>query len=1312
MNDRSAPVRCPCGHSFEPSVATPGGAVVCPACGKSLVRVKAGTARHRPPPAEVPESPVPGYRFLGRLGSGGMGDVFLAHQESLDRRVAVKLLPPEMARDQATVDKFLREARSAAKVSHENIVGAVDAGQAGGRTFFVMEYVAGESLHSLVHRQGALPEAQALGFARQIALGLRHAHRHGLIHRDIKPKNILITKDGRAKICDFGLARMLKEAEGTEELLYTTPAYASPEQCRAEPDVDHRTDIYSLGVSLFETLTGKRPFSAEKGRDLMAKHVSEEPPAPRSLQPAVSEAAEALVLRMLRKRPEERFSDYDELLGAIERVLRRPARRKVLALAGAGAAALAVAIGLALAFSGGPAAPPAAAPEPQARRDPAVENDLAQARALQTQAWDTPSEYPAVRARWKDLEERYRGTPHHPLFSTALMEFEAKLSKEADAVARALLEAADRAVEKGNPSEALRGLRTFPEAFARSEAGQRLAARALEVERALDAKVRAELQACHELVRGGNFDEARSRSHALRASLSRPGAREGEELSPAYRPLLDDLARRLDEEQAAALKRKTDPPPPKPADPVAKPPPPVPAPAPPAPAPPPSPLSAPLAVLRDASIRADRAKRSEAAATLAAADTKSALHLAAARFLARPEAEWRLEGTVAEALAGILASPLLEAPEKATLEQHLEAFASVAAKIGGCGKAPVDALQLFACAHAHEIVARKGKLDPALALQARLGTGAATGLWGPSASVARADAAAVLVRSPGPWLGRAAEAVGAKDDFPARVLHALCAVKEASFDPAPAAERWKKLGADAPDPAWARLAESVADRLRTSAACDACLSQGRYTCATCAGAGILPCAACGGAGSVSSPETGKVTCTACKGRKAGVCTGCNGAKSVRCAACEGKKTRPAAGGSWRWLVDLALCGECSGSGRLFAEAAWPCASCEGNGRRVADVPAEFSRLPAWVRSREGRAILPALRWLARHQAPSGSWSANGWNAACREPGCEAPAAPSSAVASGFDLGTTGAALLAFLGAGIGPGSDAPVGGLSAGGSVSKAIAWILSVQQPDGQFVSGATAKPVFEHLVATAAALTTLQAAPPPGEKERNALHDAAFRAVRWALAHQAKGGGWGYTVQAPSDTWVSSWGGLALLAARDLGIEVPKTNLAWLVQWYDGVTDKADLHLGYTPQQTGPVNLTGNEAFQGHETLSAFGSLVRAGIEGRSTNAAMVAEKALVRDLPNPDPNRRDYCYWHWGTVFLVHREQRKGSQWSAWSNALYREIAALQEPADTCALGSFPPNDRWGIAGGRVYATSFNALSLAWAAGVRPPTYPRAK
>src|SRR6185436_247188 len=181
--------------------------------------------------------------------------------------------------------------------------GSIDVGESNGRYVLVMEYVQVETLCRLIKQQKTVPEAKALDIARQVARGLRHAFAQGLIHRDIKPQSILVTPEGPAKVCDFGLATELKSDDAqlgeNEENVHTTPAYASPEQCRAEP-LDHRTDMYSLGVTLFEMLTGRRPFLASTPKDLMTKHVTDIPQPPRSLNPAISEAASALVLKLLK----------------------------------------------------------------------------------------------------------------------------------------------------------------------------------------------------------------------------------------------------------------------------------------------------------------------------------------------------------------------------------------------------------------------------------------------------------------------------------------------------------------------------------------------------------------------------------------------------------------------------------------------------------------------------------------------------------------------------------------------------------------------------------------------------------------------------------------------------------------------------------------------------------------------------------------------------------------------------------------------------------------------------------------------------
>jgi hypothetical protein len=183
-----------------------------------------------------------------------------------------------------------------------------------------------------------------------------------------------------------------------------------------------------------------------------------------------------------------------------------------------------------------------------------------------------------------------------------------------------------------------------------------------------------------------------------------------------------------------------------------------------------------------------------------------------------------------------------------------------------------------------------------------------------------------------------------------------------------------------------------------------------------------------------------------------------------------------------------------------------------------------------------------------------------------------------------------------------------------------------------------------------------------------------------------------------------------MAMLAARDAGVDVPKINQGYILQWLDTVTDKKDFHFGYMPAQMGKVNLSGNENYLNHDTLSALGSLVRLQIEGKPSSTYAAADKLLEKDLPNSDPLRRDYSYWYFGTLFTAFHEQRRGALWTQWTQALLREELTLQESTDSCALGSFPITERWSQMGGKVYAASMNALTLSQILGTRPVLPPK--
>ncbi len=514
-------MRCPsCGKTYNVKGSKAGTEAVCRNCRVALVTASGPVnlkvddttvcPPRRPAGETLDESLVnliPGYRLLKRLGYGGMGAVFQARQESLNRLVAVKLLPPEFGNDAGHVRRFLQEARSAAKVSHENIVGAVDAGEAGGRYYFIMEYVPGETVFKLIRKKGRLPEARALDIARQVAKGLRHAFNNGLIHRDIKPKNLIVTPEGTVKICDFGLAREIASEDGLTKggIVITSPAYASPEQCRGAADVDHRADMYALGVTLYEMLTGKRPFEADSAAEMLSCQVSKQPPPPRSINPSISPGAENLIMRLLQKRPDDRFKDYDELIAAMDALLAaaptaapraaaKPAPRRPqwpwIAVGGLAAAAGILLIAL-ISVSGRKHRPAAeeetgATEAPATAADPNMEALYKDACELQARAEGDPSRYDAVRSRWKELEARFRGKPGHERFAAALVEFDAKVNAEARAAAKLARDEAEREIKAGRPLEAFRILKEFQPGYSRTEAGAALAGRRLEFQKALD----------------------------------------------------------------------------------------------------------------------------------------------------------------------------------------------------------------------------------------------------------------------------------------------------------------------------------------------------------------------------------------------------------------------------------------------------------------------------------------------------------------------------------------------------------------------------------------------------------------------------------------------------------------------------------------------------------------------------------------------------------------------------------------------------------------------------------------------------------
>jgi eukaryotic-like serine/threonine-protein kinase len=259
------------------------------------------------------------YRIVRKLGSGGMADVYLAEDEELGRRVAIKILNDRHANDEQFVERFRREAKNAAGLSHPNIVSIYDRGEAEGTYYIAMEYLDGRSLKELVVARGPLPIADTIAFTRQVLGALRFAHRKGVVHRDIKPHNVMADADGRLKVTDFGIARAGASQMTEAGSIIGTAQYLSPEQARGAA-VDQRSDLYSVGVVLYEMLTGTVPFNGETPVEIAMRHLSDTPQPPSIKRPEIPPDLDMVVLRSLAKNPEDRFQTAEEMDAELERV--------------------------------------------------------------------------------------------------------------------------------------------------------------------------------------------------------------------------------------------------------------------------------------------------------------------------------------------------------------------------------------------------------------------------------------------------------------------------------------------------------------------------------------------------------------------------------------------------------------------------------------------------------------------------------------------------------------------------------------------------------------------------------------------------------------------------------------------------------------------------------------------------------------------------------------------------------------------------------------------------------------------------------
>ncbi len=263
---------------------------------------------------------IPGYKILGKVGAGAMAFVYKAKQLSLNRTVAIKVLPRRFTENPEYVQRFYKEGQAAGKLNHPNIVQAIDVSEAGGYHYFVMEFVEGKTIADDI-AEGAFGENEAIDVIIQVTHALAHAHSHGLVHRDVKPKNIMINQQGVVKLADMGLARETTDIEAAQSeagKAYGTPYYIAPEQIRGKIDIDGRADIYGLGATFYHMVTGQVPFTGDDSSEIMKKHLREKLIPPDHINTLLSAGVSEVIEIMMAKRREDRYTNVEELLVDLE----------------------------------------------------------------------------------------------------------------------------------------------------------------------------------------------------------------------------------------------------------------------------------------------------------------------------------------------------------------------------------------------------------------------------------------------------------------------------------------------------------------------------------------------------------------------------------------------------------------------------------------------------------------------------------------------------------------------------------------------------------------------------------------------------------------------------------------------------------------------------------------------------------------------------------------------------------------------------------------------------------------------------------
>jgi len=271
--------------------------------------------------SKVAAQQIPGYKIIGKVGAGAMAVVYKAKQISLNRTVAIKVLPRRFSENPEYVGRFYKEGQAAGKLNHPNIVQAIDVGESAGYHYFVMEFVEGKTIADDLNAGHIFGEQEAIEIIIQVCHALQHAHAHGLVHRDVKPKNIMINTQGVVKLADMGLAREttdIEAAQSEEGKAYGTPYYIAPEQIRGKIDIDGRADIYGLGATFYHMVTGRVPFTGDDSAEIMKKHLKEKLVPPDHINTSLSAGVSEVIEIMMAKHREDRYNNVDELLLDLE----------------------------------------------------------------------------------------------------------------------------------------------------------------------------------------------------------------------------------------------------------------------------------------------------------------------------------------------------------------------------------------------------------------------------------------------------------------------------------------------------------------------------------------------------------------------------------------------------------------------------------------------------------------------------------------------------------------------------------------------------------------------------------------------------------------------------------------------------------------------------------------------------------------------------------------------------------------------------------------------------------------------------------